>query len=340
MPKPILSICLPTFNRAFALEKAIAAVLAEIGDYGPAAELVVSDNASTDATRDLLHRITDHANVRIYLNDTNVGAPRNFDLAVQRANGEFCWIVGDDDLICPGGISKVLTVLREHPGIHFAFVNAFLDVVSDHGHGCTKRSVDVTRSSLPVQCKDREDRFLHSWNELIDPRISGVYLGSMMMCVFRRAAWLRGRDGLQFGEPFCSSLPSVYPQCVIFAKTMVGHAAFYIGEPCIIARWGSQEWKDYVPVICAFWLHELLDYYQEHGVEAWRITRCRKVLLRTSGPAALKLLLHPGLPCRKHFSFLKYVLRFAFYKDCWLGLFIVPFHVRLQKWIANGIRIL
>ena len=335
MPNPILSICLPTFNRASLIDEAIAALLLGIAEHGPSVELVISDNSSTDGTRDLLHRIGNRPNVSIYFNDTNVGAAKNFDLAVQRANGEFCWIVGDDDLICPDGIGKVLSVLREHSEIDFAFVNAYLDIVSERASSCSRRRADLATCDLPVQCKDRTNRLLNSWNELIDPRISGVYLGSMMMCIFRREAWLRGRHALQFGEPFCSTLPSTYPHCVVFANAMVGHGAFYIGEPCIIARWGGQEWKNYLPVICAFWLHQLLDYYQEHGVEAWRIVRCRRVLLRTSGPAALKLLLQPRLPCRKHFSFVKYVRRFVFYKDCWLGLLIVPLYSGIKRWIRK-----
>jgi glycosyltransferase involved in cell wall biosynthesis len=327
MPKPVLSICLPTFNRVSLLEKAIAAVLPGIAEHGPAVELVISDNGSTDGSRDFLNRIAPCANVCIYYNNSNIGAARNFDLAVQRANGEFCWIVGDDDLMCPGGIGKVLSALREHPEIDFAFVNAFLDITQEDTYNCGKRRVDVTTPDLPLQCKDRADRLLHSWNELLDPRISGVYLGSMMMCVFRREAWLKGRQGLQFGEPFCSTLPSIYPHCIIFAKTMVGRPAYYIGEPCIVAQWGAQEWKDYLPVICAFWLHQLLDYYQEQGVEPWRISKCRKTLLRGSGRFALTLLFNPKLPCRNLFSFWHYLIRFSSHIDLWIGLFVYPVYV-------------
>lgn len=327
MMKPILSICIPTFNRAFLLQQAIAAVLPGITDHGPLVELVISDNCSTDGTQDFLRSIPHLRNVAIHVNDTNIGAAKNFDLAVQRANGEFCWIVGDDDRICPGGIAMVLSVLREHPEIDFAFVNAFLEIVPDHAECCGKRRGDVATPDLPVQCKDRENRLLDSWNELLDSRISGVYLGAMMMAVFRREAWLKGRLGVEFGEPFGSTLPSLYPHCVIFAKTMVGRPAFYIGVPCIIARWGSQEWKEYLPIICAFWLPRLLDYYQEQGVEAWRIARCRKTLLRGAGRFALQLLFNPKLPCRNLFSFWHYVIRFSSYLDFWIGLLVFPVYI-------------
>ena len=221
--------------------------------------------------------------------------------------------------------------LRERPEIDFAFVNAFLDIAPESRNNVVQRKVDATTTDLPVQCKNRGNRLLHSWNELLDGRISGVHLGSMMMAVFRREAWLKGRLGVQFGEPFCSTLSSIYPHCVVFAKTMVGRPAFYLGEPWIIARWGPQEWKDYLPVICAFWLHQLLDYYQEQGVEPWRISICRKTLLRGSGRFALRLLFNPTLPCRNLFSFRNYVIRFASYMDLWIGLLVFPVYVFIQS---------
>ena len=93
MSKPILSICLPTFNRVAFLKEAIAAVLPGIAEHGPAVELVISDNDSTDGSKDFLHQFAHCANVSVYYNDTNVGAAKNFDLVVQRANGDTvdCW---------------------------------------------------------------------------------------------------------------------------------------------------------------------------------------------------------------------------------------------------------
>ena len=331
MTNPILSICLPTYNRSALLEQAITALLPGIFEHGAAVELVISDNASTDNTKLMLERLAQFSNVKVCFNKVNLGAAKNFDIVVQQAKGEFCWIVGDDDLVCPGGIATILKVLRTHPEIHFAFVNAYIHTTGGHTGDAEKQILDLATPELPVQCEDRTNRLLRSWNELIDPRISGVYLGSMMMCIFRRDAWLKGRIGVEFGEPFCSTLASVYPQAMIFGKEMEGRPAFYVGEPCIIARWGTQEWKDYLSIICAFWLHELLDFYQEHGVEVWRISKCRKTLLRVSGPAALKLLFNPNLPCRKLFSFRRYVVRFAKFYDFWLGLFVVPVYAWIQS---------
>jgi hypothetical protein len=116
---------------------------------------------------------------------------------------------------------------------------------------------------------------------------------------------------------------------------MVGRPAFYVGEPCIIARCNGQEWASYLPVIWAVYLHELLDHYQRHGVEAWRISACRKKLLRVSGPAALELLFNPKLPGRQCFSLLQYVIRFAHYFDMWVGLCVMPFYKRIHRFFME-----
>ncbi len=336
MACPLLSICLPTYNRARLLEKALAALRPEISQQGSVVELVVSDNASTDATRLVLERIAGVANVKVYCNRENVGAARNFDLAVQRANGDFCWIVGDDDLVCVGSAARIVNVLRNYPQVDFAFINAYLDCSDQGEERGDNVAINRPTGEFPVNCADRQSRLLSSWNELIDPRISPVFLGSMMMCVFRRTAWLKGRAGVQFGEPFCSSLSSVYPQGVIFGKEMVGRPAFYVGEPCIIARCKGQEWESYLPVIWAVYLHELLDYYQRQGVEAWRISACRKSLLRVSGPAALQLLFNRKLPGRQCFSLLQYVIRFAQYFDFWVGLCVMPLYKRIHRLFMEG----
>ena len=56
MPSPILSICIPTYNRAQYLEVSLDALIVELQDFSDQVEIVVSDNASTDTTREIVER--------------------------------------------------------------------------------------------------------------------------------------------------------------------------------------------------------------------------------------------------------------------------------------------
>jgi hypothetical protein len=119
---------------------------------------------------------------------------------------------------------------------------------------------------------------------------------------------------------FASSLNTIYPHCVAFARSLPGHPAYYIGEPCVLSFQGRQEWLDFSPVIYAIWLHELLDMYAANGVPSRQIKKCRKALLRTSGLAAWRLKVWKRLPGRQVFSLSGYVRRYWRYWEMWVGL--------------------
>lgn len=92
---PLVSVGLPTFNRVGSLRRAAESVLAQ--DY-PNLELIISDNASTDETRELceeLCRLDDR--VRYVRQTSNRGATANFHEVLDRSRGKFFMWLSDDD---------------------------------------------------------------------------------------------------------------------------------------------------------------------------------------------------------------------------------------------------
>ena len=108
--KPILSICVPTFNRLRYLRDLLPA-LVSIRD--PRIEIVVSNNASTDGTTDRLN-FTAANNLRVYHNVKNIGGERNFMRCVELADGAYVWVLGDDELVNATGILRMVDALEEH----------------------------------------------------------------------------------------------------------------------------------------------------------------------------------------------------------------------------------
>ena len=88
------TIGIPTFNRAGYLRKSLASALAQTLDD---VEILVSDNASTDETSDVVHQAGPR--VRYLRNTTNVGMWPNFEKLVEAAEGEYFSFLQDDDLI-------------------------------------------------------------------------------------------------------------------------------------------------------------------------------------------------------------------------------------------------
>jgi glycosyltransferase involved in cell wall biosynthesis len=116
-PRPLLTIAIPTFNRADHLAGLLAVLEPQIAAF-PQIELLISDNASSDATPQVIAAIERRmpATVAAYRHEQNVGADANFVSCYRRARGHFLWICGDDDLIVPGAIEQVLQHLQTPGG--------------------------------------------------------------------------------------------------------------------------------------------------------------------------------------------------------------------------------
>ena len=55
--QPLLSICIPTYNRASYLEGAIQNIITD-NAFGDEVEIIISDNASTDNTEEIAKKYT------------------------------------------------------------------------------------------------------------------------------------------------------------------------------------------------------------------------------------------------------------------------------------------
>lgn len=76
-------------------------------------EIVISDNASTDDTDQVVsayQRRFQH--IHYFKQPVNIGVDRNFDFVATQARGEFCWLMGDDDILIPGAVARVISQLR------------------------------------------------------------------------------------------------------------------------------------------------------------------------------------------------------------------------------------
>jgi glycosyltransferase involved in cell wall biosynthesis len=123
---PLLSICIPTHHgRAAALAVALDSVLEQLPADNGEVEIVVCDNASEDATADIVdeRRARHPAVITYHRNDTNIGFARNIVLAATLATGRFCWLLGSDDALAPGGLEHVLATLRADPQVTGLSVN-------------------------------------------------------------------------------------------------------------------------------------------------------------------------------------------------------------------------
>jgi glycosyltransferase involved in cell wall biosynthesis len=111
--RPLLTIAVPTYNRATYLEICLLQIYKQYKEFAQDLELIVSDNNSSDNTTSIVQRFIGQGLPLVYLkNHENVGADRNFVNCFKRARGKYVLIFGDDDVLLDGSLGKILSILR------------------------------------------------------------------------------------------------------------------------------------------------------------------------------------------------------------------------------------
>lgn len=113
-PKPVVvSIGMPAYNSENTIAESIDSLLAQdFEDF----ELIVSDNASTDRTWEIVQSYAARdSRVRPIRQTENIGANRNYTAVVDAARGEYFKWASSNDLCAPQFLSRCITYLRVHP---------------------------------------------------------------------------------------------------------------------------------------------------------------------------------------------------------------------------------
>lgn len=113
----LLSICIPTYNRRFLLERNVTFHLERLRRLAVAFEIVVVDDCSTDDTADYVRSIADQPEVRAYRRVANSGFVSNHAFAMRRARGRYALFIGDDDLTIPEKVLEYVAIMEADPGV-------------------------------------------------------------------------------------------------------------------------------------------------------------------------------------------------------------------------------
>ena len=157
--------------------------------------------------------------------------------------GQFVWLIGDDDIVCEGAVRDVISAIRANPRINCFFVN-YCTQHADERTEVPEAGGGVTRHPW---CAHLEDRIVERWEDII-----GLYDGMnvfsyMGCCVVRREMWDRNVIDDQPDNP---NLPfeSIERTCLYvcaIARQVIGRPAMYLGKPHITVFWAHHEWHGY-----------------------------------------------------------------------------------------------
>ncbi len=115
---PKISVCIPAYNRAIVLPALLDSILAQdFSDY----EIVINEDGSPERPmiRSVVERYSElyPDRIRYFENEHNLGYDVNLRSLIERASGEYCLFMGNDDLMCPGALRIVAGAISRHPKI-------------------------------------------------------------------------------------------------------------------------------------------------------------------------------------------------------------------------------
>src|SRR3954453_19067572 len=110
MSAPLVTIAIPTYNRAHELRRAIGSARGQTHRH---LEILVCDNASADETEAIVGELqAEDQRLRYVRRPRNVGPVENFNAALADARGDYVALLADDDWIDADYVERCLAVLR------------------------------------------------------------------------------------------------------------------------------------------------------------------------------------------------------------------------------------
>ena len=119
---PLVSVCIPVYNGEKYLEETLQSVL---GQTYSNIQIVVQDNSSTDSTWSLLEAYAaKYPQILIQRNTQTVGMAENWNLAINRAQGDYIMLLSADDLIDRAFVQYCLDIFS-HDMVDVVTVNHY-----------------------------------------------------------------------------------------------------------------------------------------------------------------------------------------------------------------------
>ena len=239
--RPILSICIPTYNRAECLKTLLDNLLPQIVSYGKEYfQLLVSDNASPDETRDVVMSSSEKHGVEIAYsrNDENIGLA-NLELVVEKSNGEYVLLLGDDDVFSPDFVNIIMPYLcsgKVYGIIHWNRLEGDANCSYNRLYDYEFRGVIESLSAA-----DFIGRTLSSTN----------FISSL---IFNRECWTKGIGYLQQNWTGYNWYARVLHGALDF-----GHDCLYYYFPLVIQRHPQQSWATQWPYYCLVELNQIFE---------------------------------------------------------------------------------
>lgn len=273
--QPILSICIPTYNRANWLRSSLWNWLPQVNGTNGLVELIVCDNASSDRTKEIINEANNWGEFQYYCNSENIGPVRNmYRLVSELAKGKFIWVVGDDDLPNINALQIIVDLIKkDYSSINYIYLNySYWNPSKEQSEIELLNSKDLDFSQ--VLSSELGTKFVDRVADLVSVDINcftPIYCSIML----KEDACKAFKIGI-LGETY-SSIETTIPHALYIAKELLNQRALYIGYPCILASYNIS-WMDISIKYIVEYIPSLYKSLEKNGCEKSVLNSHRQTL--------------------------------------------------------------
>lgn len=319
-----LSLCIPTYNRAKHLVNCLQSIFSIDPVYRNQIEICISNNGSSDNTEEVVHSFQEKMPIVYCKNPINIGIPRNFLNVVSMASGEFAWLLGDDDLLLPETVQRVISLIVSNPDVDFFFANSF-HLTTEYVMSFPQpfNTVNLPSGMLPFSNYTKTGKL--PFLALIDPAVSFDFLGGMFLAIFRREMWEQhanklDKDAIHDMRTF-SHFDNTFPHVKIFANAFCKSIAYFEAKPLSVCLTGAREWSPMYPLIHSVRMVEALEVYRKNGLGLIKYLYCRNFALNNFVSDVGAMIVHRKVSGYQYVNFLKLFFKNSLYPNTYLSFF-------------------
>ena len=228
MKEYLLTIGIPTYNRATLLKGLIENIFSEIDKYGHAedVQILVVDGKSEDNTAEIIEEMKVRGKLKYYRREKKEGIDKDILKCVELSDGKYCWLFSDDDRLTAGAIGHVVDTLRREQDLTGCF--------------CNRTSYDFQLEKKVAEAKGWPGELLKEDHIFTDKaecfRYIGMDFGFISSQVVKRSEWQKIVEGVDFGELYNSYYLMVH---VIGRMMDEKFKWLYISSPLVKQRTGN-----------------------------------------------------------------------------------------------------
>lgn len=328
-----LSICIPTFNRENSLRNCLNSVHQNIIGLENDIQVCISNNCSNDGTDEIIQNYLKDFPIKYKNNSENIGMARNIMQVASMGDGEFVWMIGDDDLFLPGAFKYILELLDSKKEKDYFYINSSnlnVSYINSFNEDFSLDNLPKEMTTFSPCTEDMEVPFL----KLINPKVSFDFLGGIFLSCFRKDLWDKNikvlEDKALLDERLFSHFDNTFPQIKVLAYSFSKSNAYLCSTPLTVCVSGVREWGAKGSLVKSFRLVEALQVYRKNGLSFWRYHLNKNGALDTFGVDLVKMLLDRENSGIKYINLFSTILSSLIYPNFYFS-FIKPIF-RVSFW--------